>query len=177
MKRVLSIFAFLLLLGACATADPMRMPQANEYEAPPEGYQPRTYTNGYDHISATIQDFATVDGKSTAPSNAILQVTWDVVPGYSQVTRINCQVHIKNKYELAFTRYPCLDIKRSGRGVVVGFNVNTPTGVEIKEYNLSFIRGGFIQGELYEAPVNSHMNRYRSYDSTPRPVVWSTHID
>ncbi len=176
MKKVLSIFAFVALLftGACGTIDPATKPQPNQYYTAPANHEARTYDNGYDHFGKVFRDLAVA-----VPSNAMISVSWDLIPENDRrkAQRRNCAVHIKDEFGIESTRYRCLSVERNAGDFVVAFEVQTEKGKVVKELNLSFMSGGFIEGEMYERPFNFlGMNwEYGSTSSKQLRIVWSTH--
>ncbi len=172
--RVLSIFAF-LLLGACGTIDPMQRPQPNMYYPTPAGHEPASYANAYDHFRTV---FTSIPGVMV-PANAMIQVSWDLIPenDYRKAERRNCNVHIKDEFGIESTRYRCLGVDRTASDFIVAFEVSTDKGPMVKELNLSYMPGDFIEGGGYEKPIDFLGMRmtYGSYSYRELRIVWSTH--
>jgi hypothetical protein len=151
----------------------MSRPQPNQYYTAPDDHEPRTYTSGHEHFSSVFSDFAVM-----VPANAMIQVSWDLVPENDnrKAERRNCQVHIKDEFGFESTRYRCLGVDKTSGDFVVAFEVSTDKGPLIKEFNLSYMPGGFVEGNGYENPFNGAFGlRYGSYSSKELRIVWSTH--
>ncbi len=178
MKRVLSIFAFIMLLftGACSTTSTIYVPRSNDLATPvPVSFTPKVFDSMSDHLNDA---FAQIPG-AKVPANAVMQVSWDLIPenDHRPARRQNCKVSIKDAFDPIGTQYKCRGVERSGRDFIVTFEVKPEKGpVVVKELNLSYMPGGFVEGKFYEVPFDDlSWVRYGSRSSKPLRVVWSSH--